>query len=273
MREVHLQEAGKMKPGNTIQAALAEKGKGIAILFSGGLDSTLEAVSRLGQYEQVHLLTFNNGCCVNVDGSKRRIGELQRIHGKDRLHHVIVDTTSLRRKLLWESKGELLKFKSPLVFDLACKMAAVVELVYYARVHGLPDISDGASVDQTQIFLQDPEFGVHVKPLITDYGVRFMPPVNYTLSRDEKMALLREQGLKAGTKGLEKLHITSQLLHQPFCLYGFVTYFFVSPLRKLRIVDHFALPMEQAKAAWDAVLPIAREELDDRLKHMHIGNS
>ena len=239
--------------------------RSIGLLFSGGLDSTLEAVERLKEYDAVHLLSFNNGCCVNMNGARQRAGELRRIFGATRIHHAEVDTAPLRRKLLYDSEGRLWRYKSPLVFDLACKMAAVIELIFHARTHGLSRIADGASIDQTQVFLQHPEMSAHIRPLFEQYGVEMVKPVLFHISREEKIKRLEGLGFESGSGLLEKLHITSQIMHQPFCLYGFVTFFFTSPLRHVPLIKRMSLPMEQAQEAWDEVLPVACRELDERL--------
>jgi hypothetical protein len=237
----------------------------MGLLFSGGLDSTLEAVERLEVLPEIHLLTFNNGCCVNMDGARRRAQELRDRYGAARIHFAEVDTGPLRRKLLYETEGRLWKYKSPLVFDLACKMAAVVELIHHARIHGLSRIADGAAIEQTQVFIQHPEMSAHIRPLFERYGVEMVRPVLFDRTRAEKIQRLKALGLASGSPLLETIHITSQLRNQPFCVYGFVTFFFTSPLRHVPLVKKFALPMDQAKQAWDDVLPFAQRELDARL--------
>ena len=162
-------------------------------------------------------------------------------------------------KALWR------EYRSPLIVDMGCKMASVTELILYAKENGIEEISDGASVDQTQVFIQHPEFSAHIKPLISAHGLRFLRPILFDMSREEKMAKLKTLGFDRGSKTLEKLHITSQLKHQPFCLVGFSTFFFTSPLRKIPLVRRYDLPMDRAKELWDALLPRATVYLSARL--------
>ncbi len=250
-----------------------DAGGSLALLFSGGLDSTLEAVERLAVLPEVHLLTFNNGCCVNMDGARRRAEELRSRYGAERIHFSEVDTGPLRRKLLYGSQGRLLKYRSPLVFDLACKMSAVIELIHHARVHGLSRIADGSAIEQTQVFIQHPEMSAHIRPLFDRYRVEMVPPVLFDLTRDEKIERLKGLGFSSGAGVLEKVHITSQLQHQPFCMYGFVTFFFTSPLRHVPLIKKFSMSLEQAKQAWDEVLPVALQELDARLTRAADGET
>ena len=233
-----------------------------ALLFSGGLDTTLEVVERMQTHREAHLLTFNNGYCINTQGGVRRASEMKDRFGADRIIDSLVNTKPLMQTILKDFKALWHEYRSPLIIDMGCKMAAVTELILYAKRHGIEEISDGAAVEQTQIFIQHPEFSAHVKPLITSYGLRFLQPLLFDMGRSEKIAMLEELGFDRGSKVLEKLHITSQLKHQPFCLIGFSTFFFTSPLRKISLVQHYDLPMDRAKMLWDELLPRAIAYLD-----------
>jgi len=236
-----------------------------ALLFSGGLDTTLEVVERLKEYREAHLITFNNGYCINTRGASRRVDELRARYPGERVHHSLVNTHRLIKIILEDFRGLWKEYRSPLLVDMACKMAAVTELVLYARTRGITDLSDGAAVEQTQIFLQHPEFCAHVEPFITSNGLRFLKPLLFDMGREEKIEALEKLGFASGSKILEKLHITSQLAHQPFCMVGFSTFFFTSPLNRLGVVERHSLPIDRAKELWDRLLPRARAHLDERL--------
>ena len=242
-----------------------EAGKPFVLLFSGGLDSTLEVVERMKTHHEAHLLTFNNGYCVNTQGSLRRASEMKDRFGADRIIDSLINTKPLMQTILEDFKALWREFRSPLIVDMGCKMASVTELILYAKKHGIEEISDGASVDQTQVFIQHPEFSAHIKPLIRAHGLRFLRPVLFDIGREEKIGMLKELGFDRGSKTLEKLHITSQLKHQSFCLVGFSTFFFTSPLRKIPLVQRYDLPMPQAKELWDTLLPRATAYLEARL--------
>ena len=237
----------------------------IALLFSGGLDTTLEVGERLDCYRQVYLLTFNNGYCINMAGARGRVEQLRAKFGPDRIVHSEVHTAALIRTLLADKDALWKAFGSPLIYDLACKMASLAELIVFARANGVQDVSDGGAIEQTQIFLQHPEFSKHVEPCVTAYGLRLCKPVMFKTGREEKLARLKSEGFATGTKALERVYITSQLKHQPFCLRGFVTFFFTSPLRKLGPVKRYGLSLNEAQRLWDRLWPIARRIVDERL--------
>jgi len=240
------------------------------MLFSGGMDTTLEVVERLNEYDGVDLLTFDNGHCIHLEGARRRVRELRDFLGHDRIRHVEILTVDLIQRLLGDHDALWREFRSPLIFDMACKLSSVTELLFHARVHGITDLSDGASMEQTEIFLQRRDFAEVVGQFAEDYGLRFLHPTRYDWSREQKQQALVDQGFRPGMPALEKLHIGSHIAHQPFCLRGIVTFFFTSPLRHLSVVKRYELPMDQAFALWDRMLPIARAHLDRKLSHVDL---
>ncbi len=238
----------------------------MALLFSGGLDTTLEVVERLKEYDAVDLLTFDNGYCINMRGARRRVRELRDLLGPDRIHHVEVETKELIDILLRDGDQLWREYRSPLIFDMACKVSSVTELIYYARTHGITDLSDGAALEQTEIFLQHRDFSAEVKPYLESYGLVYREAIQYEWSRDEKQRMIEQQGLSSGVPLLEKFSIGSHIAHQPFCLRGAVTFFFTSPTRHLGPVKRYALPMNRAIALWKRLLPTAKDYLDERLR-------
>lgn len=237
----------------------------IMLLFSGGLDSTLEAVGRLRDYHQVHLLTFDNGMCSRVWTAARRANELQQVFGATRFSHAVVHTGPLIKQLLNNWRQQWHEYRSPLMVDMACKMSAVAELIVAAKARGVRDVSDGSAKAQTEIFVQNPVFSDHFRPWIEGFGLRLVRPALFDLPRPERIQMLHDLGLDAGWEALEKIPISSQKVHQPFCWYAFVTFFFTGPLRHWKVIDRHALPLDRAMRMWDELLPVAHEYVQQRL--------
>jgi len=228
----------------------------ITMLFSGGLDTTLEVVELAEAGHRLHLVTFDNGRCINRGGARRRFQELQGRYG-DLLVHAEIDTRALMDRLVDRARQAPRRLRSPLAVDMACKMAAITQTLAYTRRVGVEIFSDGAAIDQTQIFIQHPEFSKHVRPFLEQHGVRYRPPVRFDWPRERKIARLEELGLASGSRALERVHITSQIQHQPFCMRGFVTFLFTSPTRHLPPFRQMGLPMDRAMELWDLLLPEA----------------
>jgi len=236
-----------------------------AMLFSGGLDTSLEVIARLKDYQNIFLLTFNNGYCINMKGALKRSQELQQRFGADRISFKIVNTAPLIKRLLQNSDELWRQYRSPLTYDLACKMSSLTYLILYAKRHNIIDISDGGAIEQTQIFLQHPDFTKFINPWLASYGMNHMKPIYFEKTRQEKLDMLTKEDLRSGPRALEKIHITSQIAHQPFCLRGIITYLFTSPSRKFKLVQKFGLSLPQAKELWNQIQPLADEFLKQEL--------
>jgi len=236
------------------------KSNEIVLLYTGGLDTTLEVVGLSELYARVHLLTFNNGFCLN-NGSAARSADILREKLGVNIIHSFVSTQPWIKRLRPEFRQLWKKYRSPLIIDMFCKAGALAAVIEYALKNDILYYSDGSSTDQTQVFIQHPRFRRHIRPCAEEFGLRYAEPLYSQLSRKQKFERLSKMGFAGEKKWLEKLHITSRLARQPFCLFGFCTYFFTSPLRKLPFIEPFGLPMEEAETLWDELWPEVRDLL------------
>jgi len=243
-----------------------EQNSKVLLLFSGGLDTTLEAMGLAERYREVHLLTFQNGFCLRIGSASRSANELRKLCGPDKIIHDYLNTYPWIKSLLPRFGRLWKKYRSPLIIDMFCKAGAIAAMIEYGIRREIFLCSDGSSKDQTQVFIQHPAFREHIKPCVREFGLQFMEPIYGNLGRREKYERLIELGFKGGKKWLEKLYITSQLFHQPFCLIGFSTYFFTSPTRDLPFIRPFGLSLEEAGKLWDELWPEIRSRLNQRLK-------
>ncbi len=244
--------------------------QGIALMYSGGLDSTFEAVHRLDTYRRVWLLTFDNGCCRNMRGPRKRVGELRARYGPERIQSRQVCTGPLIQHLAGDMDELRRRYNTHWVFDLACQLASTLELIRYAREHGVTQLSDGASRAQTEVFMQDPEFTGHKRTLLEAQGLEYRQPIGYDLGREDKQRLLADRGLRSGPRTLERLypylHISSSRLHQPFCLRVFLNHPWIDDRTRFHpwVVER-SLPVPRAKQLWDELLPRAQAWLEERV--------
>ena len=243
---------------------------GIALMYSGGLDSTYETVHRLETYRKVYLLTFNNGCCSNMRGPRTRVDELRSMFGHERIHHREVNTGPLIERLAGDL-GELRRrYNTHWVFDLTCQLSSTLELICLARDQGVTHVTDGASHAQTEVFMQDSEFGAHKRPFIEAQGLEVQRPIGYDVGREAKQRILEQRGVRSGSKVLEKLfpylHISSSRLYQPFCSRVIMNHPWIDDRTRFRpwVVER-SLPVPKACQLWDELLPAAQAYLDERL--------
>ena len=69
--------------------------KEIALMYSGGLDTTYAALQLAEEFSKVHLLTFCNGACIRVDASKKHALMLQDKFGRDKFEHSIISVAKI----------------------------------------------------------------------------------------------------------------------------------------------------------------------------------
>lgn len=223
------------------------KNKEIALMYSGGLDTTYAALQLAQEFSKVHLLTFCNGFCVRVDASKKHVLMLQEKFGKDKFkHHIILigDIFSFLRKDLLK---DILKYRSPLLFDLCCRLSMEVATIFYCLERGIKYATDGNNpATQGEIFLQQEKYLKVVGDFFFQYSIQHIHPHRRLESRKDILNQLNAVGIKSGVKFLETIRISSQLRTQPFCLWTPVAFLFTSPIRKIPFIKYFALSIEDA---------------------------
>ncbi|MDD5614258.1 MAG: hypothetical protein PHQ54_04210 [Candidatus Omnitrophica bacterium] len=224
---------------------MSEK-KEIALLYSGGLDTTYLALQLAEKFDKVHLLTFCNGVCVRVNSSQRHVCILQKSFRTDKFEHSIISTAEIFSLLKKGLLKDILKYRSPLLFDLCCRFSMEIATVYYCANKRIRYVTDGNSPKtQGEIFLQQERYLDIISKFFSRYGIEYIRLKNLE-SRDDKINSLKASGLKTGLRFLGKLGITTQLFTQPFCLWAPVAFFFTSPLRKMPFIKYFDLSVEDA---------------------------
>lgn len=221
-------------------------GKEIALMFSGGLDTTTAAATLAKVYRRIHLLTFCNGICIRVNASKVHAGELKEKFGSDKFIHRIIYIADLFAQIRKGLKKYLKKYKSPLIFDLCCRLSMEVTTIIYCLENNILYASDGNNPAQDTIFLQQPKYLCRVEAFFKEHGIECIHPVDYFEERCVRTDNLKKLGFNSGNKLLEKIGITSQLANQPFCLWAFIAFFFTSWMRHNPIIKKYSLPLDAA---------------------------
>ena len=170
----------------------------IALLFSGGIDSSVAAAMLAEQYDRVHLLTFRNGFGHwGFRRVRKRVEELKAQHpGRIVFHEgstkalfreVTVDTVLQDRK----------EFGGNFIWCMGCKLSMHTTAIKYCKEHGIPAVADGSSGDTQEMVEQSLVSISMTTHLYEDHGIRFETPV-YDMTRDEKRAWLTARGYRLG---------------------------------------------------------------------------
>ena len=174
----------------------------IALMFSGGLDSTVAACRLVEDagYDRVHLLTYSNGYGHYGFGRvARRVRELaDRYPG--RFTHLQAEIGDLFRALAVRTAVEDAKrFRSGFVWCLGCKLSMHARSLLHCLVEGIDSMCDGSAADTGEMVEQSIVSLSFIRYLYEDFGIGFTTPV-YAIDRSDKREWLRERGFHLGLK-------------------------------------------------------------------------
>ena len=197
----------------------AESATDIALMFSGGLDSTLAADRLAATHRSVHLLTYRNGHAHWGFGRvRKRVAELEALH-PGRIHYREAPLGDLFQEVVVRTLTEdLSRFGSGFVWCLGCKLTMHAHSLLYCRQNGIPIMADGSAGDTSEMVEQSLVSLSLVSQLYEDWGVRFETPV-YAVTREEKRKELSARGLSLGIRIGER-HVGTQ----PSCHAGEMYY-------------------------------------------------
>ena len=218
----------------------------IALMYSGGLDTTYAALKLADKFSKVHLLTFCNGICVCVNNSKKHIALLQDRFG-DKFHHSIIPISHILDLVKNGIMGDIKRYKSPLLFDLCCRLSMEIATILYCLDKRIGNVSDGNNPKtQGQMFIQQSDYLKKVDKFFSFYNINSYRSYDTFDSREEISSELKKSGIDTGSKWLKYMGISTQLFTQPFCLWAPVAFLFTSDLRKIPIIKPFALSVDKA---------------------------
>ncbi|MBT5423687.1 hypothetical protein HOK76_04305 [archaeon] len=192
----------------------------IALMFSGGVDSTMVAYLLAKKYDEILLLTYNNGYGHLFKGrTKNRFNELEDMFpGKFKFK--LSSSKDLFEKITINNVlNEYKTHKSGFVWCLGCKLAMHTYSIIYCLENGIALMSDGSSKDTNEMVEQKEITVKLIRKLYKKYGISFVTPV-YNLKRKEEIKKLKELKFNMGY-----MQIMDRFLGiQPKCLAGEIYY-------------------------------------------------
>jgi hypothetical protein len=219
----------------------------VALMYSGGLDTSYVALRLAEEFDRVHLVTFCNGMCFRPGASRKHVTLFRGMFGAEKFVHALVPSAPIFRELRKGLAWEMVRHRSPLLFDLCCRLSMETAAIDYCRRHGITLIADGSNpASQGEIFLQQEAYLETSRRYFAAHGISCIAEYNTISKRALISAELRKRGIVTGAGWLEKLSISSQLHTQPFCIWAPVPFFFTSFLRKLPFIRYFDLPVGRA---------------------------
>lgn len=192
----------------------------IALMFSGGVDSTMAACLLAERYDRVHLLTYHNGHGTTGMGkARRRVEELRDRYGRGKFEHLLTSTKGLMEKVVIDDLVETYaEYRSGFIWCMGCKLAMHARSAIYCLENGVPEMSDGSSGSTQEMVEQMLVSLSLIRRFYAHYGIGFQTPV-YDIPREDEQADLRRRGFRMGLQVMGR-----NVGIQPSCYAGLVYY-------------------------------------------------
>jgi len=168
-----------------------EQGRGkrdVALLFSGGSDSTLAAIRLLKEFDKIHLLTFDHDAIP--DKGKRSFTNVELLHkrfGKERFVHKIINIQDILNQVYRKSRLHDLRRYGFFEVNIcaACKLSMYLAMIKYCLVNNISFAASGSNKDAGDLISDQM---VKVSELLEEFfkkqGITFMTPV-YDVDRSD----------------------------------------------------------------------------------------
>ena len=178
-----------------INESTTQAKRSVAVLFSGGIDSSLAVAKLAANGHGVSLLTCDNGCLRDIERSRDRYDELRKKFSPNVLDHAILSSKAMFREIaLKDIEKDILGYGTNLAC-MGCKLARHAEATVYLLRNGIDTLADGCVSYQSNWPEQIPEVIEHLKDFHRTYGQRYITPVYEMKGVEEVIQELSDFGL------------------------------------------------------------------------------
>jgi hypothetical protein len=177
----------------------------VALLFSGGRDSSLSACLLATLGKQIHLLSFIDGISVKSEISDFRVQEIKERFPENIIGRVKLPIFGLFRSIAIKNiESDFDKYKKNLVL-LGNKLAMQTAAIVFCLQNSIPVIADGSAQYQSYLAEQMPDALTEFRLYQQEYGIEYLNPVWHYISDTDVKYQLFEFGIS--TKSLEGISI------------------------------------------------------------------
>jgi len=190
--------------------------KEVAVLFSGGTDSTASAAILAGQYEAVHLLTFARHGFFGADNSSYNASKLIARFPGTRISHKVLETTPLAKYVTNNRRWHYIRKYGFFTLQNCgfCALLNHLGTLAYCLKHGIKNSADGITHDW-------PFFPGHMDKVIdrfrewyASFGITYHTPVLH-FEIDRPMTYIDKiSGFQSAHDEKPDANTTGRLLHR-----------------------------------------------------------
>jgi predicted subunit of tRNA(5-methylaminomethyl-2-thiouridylate) methyltransferase len=200
--------------------------KRIALMFSGGVDSTMAALRLAERYDGVDLVTYHNGYGhYKMMRTARRANQLAKRHPNVFTHNILSIQNDFERFVLSSLEQDYDDHGSGFVWCLGCKLVMHMRTVLFCLEKGITMAADGSSGDTAEMVEQMPASVQRIRRFYQEYGIGYETPV-YEAKRADSITELKRLGYKLGIPigdrflGSQPKCKPGELYYMPYLLLG-----------------------------------------------------
>ncbi|OIN61210.1 7-cyano-7-deazaguanine synthase [Arsenicibacter rosenii] len=175
--------------------------KSVAMLFSGGRDSSLATCILANENSKIHLLSMFNGAVVKGDISQYRYNEIKEKFPNNIISFNILSSFSLFRRIaLLDIEKDFERFKYNLI-PVGDALATHTIAVIYCIQNKINNLASGYVKYEMDFPEQLPDVVARTSEFVKKYGINYLTPVYEYDSLDKVKYRLFDFGIS--TKSLE----------------------------------------------------------------------
>lgn len=168
--------------------------KKCAVLFSGGLDSSLAVCKMIEQGYDIELLHFDQGALLSNDLPSIRMSEIQKAYPSSSVTMHKINASGIFRCLaLTTLESDIIKHNVSLIC-MGCKLAMHVCASIFCVRNNISVVADGSTKRQERYAEQRMIAIDFIKNLYGKYGIIYTNPIYYLEESDIKYGLF-DRGL------------------------------------------------------------------------------
>ncbi len=153
--------------------------KKLAVMYSGGTDSTAAVIRVARDFDEVHLLTYKHRGITQVENSHHNVPKLSELFGEDKFVHRYYDIDRLLREVSYSRYAHFVRRYG--FFNLTtcglCKFTMHLRTLIYCIDHGITHMIDGANHNMSHFPAQMREVIAELHRMYARFGVEYTNPV------------------------------------------------------------------------------------------------
>lgn len=198
---------------------MARLRKDVAVLlYSGGLDSTCQAIEFIKKYDEVHLVTFELPYCIMNNNSRRALKELKSINPECKVFFRKIRIGNVFLDSFYDDYAKYCNGGAPGIVCLGCRIAMIESGIRYCLKNGIYNMGTGHTINQVSKAHSYPKMLKRFISLMNSYGISYDNTIYHISSRKKEEERLKENGIGARVSFGQ-----SNFLNEPRCIIGPVT--------------------------------------------------